>query len=150
MNARIKVLRRLLGQREFSNIVASGLFLSKELEYFEKHTKADSTPTQEQLETYYETEYSHIQTYREEAARQIQNLADGITESNAQTLLNSINEKVNGNHPNWKAIGLNVLSALIWDILLLIVGIVAICNSEPVFALFVKIGKHIVQIHGGN
>lgn len=150
MKARLKVLRKLVGQREFSNLVACGMFLSKELEYLEQHIKGENTPTQEQLEAYYEAENSHVQNYKEEAARKIQNLADGITESNAQTLLNNINEKVNGSCPNFKTICLNVASALIWDLILLIIGVIAVVKSDTIFALFVTLGKYLAQFHGIN
>lgn len=148
MKDRIKILRKLIGQKEFDSLVASGMFLAKELEFLEQNTRGDNSPTSQQLEVFYLAEYAHIQNYRNDAKQQIQNLADGITESNAKTLLDKIDETINGKHPNWKTIGLNVASAVIWDVILILIGLMAIIKSDVVFTIFVAFGRWIVQLHG--
>ena len=147
MKERIKLLRKLVGQREFTNIVACGMYLTKELVFLEQSTKDNNVPTEAQLDVFYQTEYAHVQNYINDATGSIQKLADGITESNANTLLNEIGKQVNGNHPNWKAIGLNVAAAAIWDAALILIGVIAVIKSDVVFEFFVGIGKWLMELH---
>lgn len=133
-----KIYKELYGKGEFADQIAYGIFAAHEAMYIKKHTKKDSKVSDEDMKAFYDTEEAQIDVYKAKAANEIQALSDEITKANTNKLLEQIAEKINGKHPIWKSIGLNLLASLIWNVVFIGLGILAYFKFDWISNLFNK------------
>lgn len=125
-----KIYNKLYRTGEFADQIAYGLFAAKEVNYIKEILKHRNYVSDDEMNAFYTAEEAHIREYQNTAIGEIQAFSDSITEANADTMLQKVAEKVNGEHPNWRSFGINILAAFVWNIVVAIVGIIAIWQSD--------------------
>lgn len=143
MRTNLKIYKKLYGEGQFADQIAYGLFSAKEAKFIEKQIKEKGDVSDAEMDTFYSAEEQHLEEYKENAKREIQDLVQGTTNENATKLLGEIAIKVNGKHPGWRTIGLNVASAVLWDVVVIGVGLLAAFKFDVVFQCLKSIGLYI-------
>lgn len=125
-----KIYRKLFQNGDFADQIAYGIYAANVVKYIKDVQSRHQYVSDDMMDAFYTAEEAHIQDYQEIAKGEIQEFSNGITEANADKLLEKVAEKVNGKHPHLANFVLNILAALVWNVLMVVIGIVAVCQSD--------------------
>ena len=125
-----RIYNRLYRQGDFADQIAYGIYAAKVVKYIKEMTLRHQYVSDDMMEAFYAAEEAHIQDYHEIAKGEIQEFSIGITEANADKMLEKVAEKVNGKHPKWTNFRINLYAAFVWNLIVVLIGIIAVWQSD--------------------